>query len=62
MELSLLTQQKFNSLMCDVWKNEDNDVFMTREQIGQALEYSEPTIAISKLHKRNESRLDRFSV
>src|SRR5699024_4197021 len=32
-----------------------------REQIGQALEYSEPRNAISKIHSRNKERLDKFS-
>lgn len=62
MNLSLVTQQKFNSLLCDVWRNEDNDIFMTREQIGEALEYADPKVAITKIHTRNKSRLDQFSV
>lgn len=62
MSLTLITQQKFNSLLCDVWRNEDNDIFMTRDQIGEALEYSEPRKAIAKIHERNKGRLDRFSV
>lgn len=62
MNLSLVTQQKFNSVLCDVWTSEENKVFMTREQIGQALEYAEPNTAIRKIHKRNQERLDQFSV
>lgn len=62
MNLSLLTQQKFGAIVCDFWQNDRNDVFMTREQIGEALEYSNPAIAISKIHNRNNDRLDRFSV
>lgn len=34
---------------------------MTREQVGIALEYENPRIAIGKIHKRNADRLDRFS-
>lgn len=62
MNLSLITQMQFNSVLCDVWQNEDNDVFMTREQIGQSLEYADPKKAIENIHARNKERLDRFSV
>lgn len=61
MNLALATQQQFNSILCDFWMNEENEVFMTREQIGQALEYSSPRVAVTKIHSRNEKRLDRFS-
>lgn len=61
MNLSLATQQQFNSVLCDVWKNEQNEIFMTREQIGQALEYADPNNSIMKMHTRNKARLDKFS-
>lgn len=35
---------------------------MTRQQIGQALEYDNPMIAIAKIHDRHKDRLDKFSV
>lgn len=34
---------------------------MTREQIGTALEYSNPGIAIQKIHDRNADRLNPLS-
>lgn len=34
---------------------------MTREQIGQALEYSEPMKQVAKIHERHKGRLDKFS-
>lgn len=34
---------------------------MTRDQIGTALEYANPKVAISNIHKRYYDRLDRFS-
>jgi len=34
---------------------------MTRRQIGEALEYENPQIAISKIHNAHKERLDRFS-
>ncbi|UKJ44324.1 phage antirepressor KilAC domain-containing protein [Lysinibacillus sp. ACHW1.5] len=62
MNLILVQSRAFNSVVCDLWQNENGDVFMTRKQIGEALEYSEPETAIRKIHKRHEERLDQFSV
>lgn len=62
MNIQLAVKEMFGQNEMNIYQNENNDVFMTREQIGQALDYSEPVIAISKLHKRNKKRLDQFSV
>lgn len=62
MNLSLAVKEMFEGNEMDIYTNENNDVFMTREQIGQALEYTDPIRAISKLHERNRDRLDNFSV
>lgn len=59
---TLAIQEMFEGKEMNVYVNENNDVFMTREQIGQALDYSEPRKAIHKIHERNKERLDRFSV
>ncbi|MEK5039016.1 BRO-N domain-containing protein [Sporosarcina sp. FSL K6-3457] len=61
MNLTLATQQHFNSILCDFWINEKDEVFMTREQIGQALEYADPRRSVSKVHERNSERLNKFS-
>src|SRR5690625_3909368 len=61
MILSLAVKEMFEGNEMNIYTNENNDVFMTREQIGQALEYSNPRIAISNLHKRHKVRLDKFS-
>lgn len=52
---------KFGNISCDYYGNGDGEFFMTRQQIGQALEYDNPVIAISKIHTRHKQRLDRFS-
>lgn len=62
MNLSLAVKEMFEGNEMNIYTNESNDVFMTRNQIGQALEYSDPNTAITKLHKRYQDRLDRFSV
>ena len=58
--LTLATKRPFGTLTCDVYKN-DNEFYMTREQIGTALEYSNPGIAIQKIHDRNADRLNPLS-
>lgn len=40
----------------------NDDILLTREQIGQALEYKDPTNAIGKIHKRHSDRLDKLSI
>lgn len=59
-ELSFVKSASFGEVPCDFYGGE-NDVWMTREQIGAALEYSEPRVAISKIHTRKKERLDKFS-
>lgn len=58
--LQIVKSSNFGNVQCDFY-SKDNEIWMTREQIGQALEYSEPRIAISKIHDRHKERLDRFS-
>lgn len=59
--LTIYESKKFGTLQCDVYKNDDNELFMTREQIGTALEYTNPQKAISQIHDRNPDRLDSLS-
>lgn len=62
MNLSLATSQSFGNISCDFWSdNENNDFWMTRDQIGTALEYPEPRKAIQKIHDRHQDRMDKFS-
>lgn len=58
--LQLVTTEKFNGVICDFY-NKDGQVCMTRNQIGQALEYDEPRKMIAKIHERHRDRLDKFS-
>ena len=60
--LALATSQNFGNVSCDFWKNtEQQEFYMTREQIGIALDYSIPDNAIIKIHERHSERLDKFS-
>ena len=59
--LTLATQKPFGTLTCDFYKNDSNEFYMTRKQIGEALEYSDPKVAIAKIHSKNADRLDPLS-
>lgn len=60
--LTLITTEDFNNLSCNFYRNMNNDILLTREQIGQALEYANPDVALSKIHKKHADRLNEFSV
>lgn len=60
--LKLITTETFGDLSCNFYRNMNDDILLTREQIGQALEYSDPDVALSKIHKKHKDRLDELSV
>ena len=60
--LELVTTENFGSVTCDFYRNVGNEIFMTREQIGEALEYSNPAKAIQKLHLKHPDRLESLSI
>ena len=59
--LTLATQKPFGNLTCDFYKNDSGEFYITRDQIGTALEYSEPRKSIQKIHERNADRLNPLS-
>lgn len=61
MNLQLVKTENFNDLSCDFYSAEDQ-LWMSRQQIGLALEYKDPRVAIAKIHDANKERLDRDSV
>ena len=61
-KMELVTKENFGEMEVSFYKNENNDIFMTRNQIGMALGYTKPQRAMSDIHKRNSKRLDEFSV
>lgn len=60
--LVLVKQAQFGSLAIDCYTDGRGNFYMTRDQIGQALEYPHPRQAIEKIHKRHKRRLDKFCV
>lgn len=62
-QLELVKQEKFAGNEVDLYKGVDGEVYMTAKQLGEALEYKEPVIAINKIIGRNEYlQNDEFSV
>lgn len=59
--MTVITSKPFGVLNVDVYEDSKHQYYMTREQIGQALEYGEPTKAIDKIHQRNKDRFDALS-
>lgn len=61
--MSNLVQVKsetFGNVQCDFFQGQ-NVIWMTRRQIGEALEYEDPNQAVKNIHLRHKSRLDKFS-
>ena len=56
--LKLITTETFGDLSCNFYRNMNDDILLTREQIGIALDYKYPDDALSKIHKRHSDRLD----
>lgn len=61
MNLELIRTENFNDIACKFYSADDN-IWMTRNQIGQALEYNDNGDAIKQIHKRNKERLDKWSM
>lgn len=59
-ELKLIDSRPFGEIQCDFYSN-GKDIFVTREQIGFALEYANPQKAIGNLHNAHKDRMDNFS-
>lgn len=59
--MTVITFKPFGALNVDVYQNDKHQYYMTREQIGTALEYTSPVVAIKKIHDRYADRLDALS-
>ncbi|WP_029695640.1 BRO family protein [Lacrimispora indolis] len=61
-KLKLITTEKFGEIECNFYRNRNDEILLTREQIGTALEYSNPQKAIDNIHRKHKNRLDTLSV
>lgn len=62
MKLRLVKQGDFLGTKCDFYVDEDNNIYMSRTQIGYALEYKQPKNAITIIHKRYPELLKDKSI
>lgn len=61
-DLKLITTETFGDLPCNFYCSNNDDILLTREQIGTALEYVNPDASLSMMHKRHKDRLNSLSV
>lgn len=59
--MTVITSKPFGALNMDVYEDSKHQYYMTREQIGAALEYNNPNKAIQNIHVKNTDRLDPLS-
>lgn len=66
--MQVATTKQFGDMEIQVYENPavdhtraQDDFWMTREQVGKALGYKNPSISIGTIHKRNAARLDPLS-
>ena len=59
MKLKLVKQGKFLGTRCDFYVDERNNIYMSRTQIGYALQYKNPQDAIKKIHLRHYEKLEQ---
>lgn len=59
--LELVKQGDFLGTKCDFYKDTNDNIYMTREQIAQSLEYKNES-GVTRIHERNKKSLDSLSV
>lgn len=62
MKLRLVKQGDFLGTKCDFYVDEEDNIYMSRTQIGYALQYKDPANAIKNIHNKNHDRFDKFSI
>ena len=58
--LQIIKSETFGTVQCDFYQGQ-NEVWMSRRQIGETLGYSNPNDAIKDIHNRHKDRLDKHS-
>ncbi len=59
MKLKLVKHGEFLGTVCDFYVDEENNIYMSRTQIGYALQYKNPQDAIKKIHLRHYEKLQQ---
>lgn len=60
--MELLVQKTYNNQLCNFYYGENDEIYLTREQIGTALGYANPNESIRLIHNRHKDRLDPLSI
>lgn len=63
--LQLATTGNFNGVTCEFYGSNTTgypELWLSRKQIGEALEYSDPQKALDNIHSKHKDRLDMYSV
>jgi prophage antirepressor-like protein len=60
--LEQVARHRFGDMEVDIWQNDNNEIFMTSEQIGSALDYAFPAESIRKIRDRFPERFEGKSV
>lgn len=58
--MELVLTEDVNGVMCEFYQG-NGEVWVTGEQLGQALEYANPKKAIQKIHSTHRERMDKYS-
>lgn len=53
-KLQIVKNANINGIMCDFYSDGTGEFYMTRQQIGEALEYDDPNKQIDKLYQRHK--------
>lgn len=62
MKLKLVKQGKFLGTTCDFYVDKEDNIYMSRTQIGYALQYKDPSNAIKNIHNKYSDRFNKWSV
>ena len=62
MKLRLVKQGDFLGTKCDFYVDENDNIYMSRTQIGYALQYKDPSNAVKNIHNKYHERFDMLSV
>ena len=60
MRLKLVKQSNFLGTVCDFYVDEEDNIYMSRTQIGYALQYKDPANAIKNIHNKNHKPVSFF--
>lgn len=60
--MEIITTEIFDNIQCNFYRDINNEILLTREQIGAALNYADPSKSIQKIHLNHKDRLEKFCI